>query len=338
MSQVAPATPMEILIQKHDNPLFGQPVASNLADPFSLSDEDGYFWLKGNLHCHTIFSDGRITPQERVDGYVARGFDFLCLSDHQVITPVHDLDRPEDFILIPGAELHPDNPFGGQVHHILALNLTRTVDAFRMPPQHVINAVREQGGSPWLPHPHWSSIIVSRDVLPLRGLAGLEVVNTECLGMGRSEGAVHWDDWMWLTGSLKPAIGVDDAHGGFEPREGTGRAWTFVRVRERSIPAIIQALERGASYASTGPKLHHVSIQPGGRNKGRPVFQVRVGCSPAIRVLGICDVYGGSFYQGGQVFTEAVFDLPSMARWVRIEVIDPTGAKAWSNPVLLSAD
>ena len=273
-----------------------------------------------------------------MNGYVARGYDFLCLSDHQAIAPVQDLDRPQDFILIPGAELHPDNPFGGQIHHILALNLVEIVDADQMPPQHVINAVRDQGGSPWLAHPHWSSIIVYRDVLPLKGLAGLEVINTECLGTGRSEGAIHWDDWMWLTGSLKPALGVDDAHGGFEPKEGTCRAWTYVRVRERSVKAVIQALETGASYASTGPKLHHLSVRPVRQVRGRPVFQVRVACSPAVRVLGVADVYGGSYYMGGQVFTEARFELPPVARWVRVEVIDPTGAKAWSNPILLTED
>ena len=65
MSQAAEIPLMEILHQRHDNPLFGQPVSSGLADPFSLADEDGYFWLKGNLHCHTTFSDGRVPPQER---------------------------------------------------------------------------------------------------------------------------------------------------------------------------------------------------------------------------------------------------------------------------------
>ena len=31
-------------------------------DPFGLKDEDGYFWLKGNLHSHTTNSDGAVEP------------------------------------------------------------------------------------------------------------------------------------------------------------------------------------------------------------------------------------------------------------------------------------
>ena len=43
-----------------------------LTDPFALNGDE-YFWMKGNLHSHTTNSDGRVSPQERLDGYVARG-------------------------------------------------------------------------------------------------------------------------------------------------------------------------------------------------------------------------------------------------------------------------
>ena len=39
-------------------------------------------WLKGNLHAHTTESDGSRPPQEVVDDYAARGYDFLMISDH----------------------------------------------------------------------------------------------------------------------------------------------------------------------------------------------------------------------------------------------------------------
>jgi hypothetical protein len=326
---------MQNLVEQHANPNFEQPVNNSLVNPYGLSEDSGYFWLKGNLHCHTINSDGRLNPQERLDGYVAGGFDFLSITDHQHLTDTSDLERPGDFILIPGAELHPKNPYGGQVHHFVALNINRDIPAHQMHPQEVIEAVRNQGGSPWLAHPHWSSIIISRDVMPLEGLAGVEVVNAESIYSGRSEGAVHWDDWMWLSNSLIPAIGVDDAHGGFGKAEATCGAWTMVRVREKSIEAVMHALETGASYASTGPEIHDVSVRPCGSKQGRSVYKAQVKCSPAVRVQGICDVYGGYHYEGGQEFPEASLELPAMARWVRIEVFDSTGRKAWSNPIPL---
>ena len=90
-----------------------------LTNPFSLSTDDGYTWLKGNLHSHTTNSDGKAAPQERLDGYVGQGYDFLCLSDHHKITFIDTVQAPSDFVLIQGAELHPDNPFGGQRHHFV---------------------------------------------------------------------------------------------------------------------------------------------------------------------------------------------------------------------------
>ena len=37
--------------------------------------------LKGQLHTHTTFSDGTMTPQEVADAYAALGFDFLPFTE-----------------------------------------------------------------------------------------------------------------------------------------------------------------------------------------------------------------------------------------------------------------
>ncbi|MCX7634595.1 MAG: PHP domain-containing protein [Syntrophales bacterium] len=38
--------------------------------------------LKGQLHIHTTFSDGVMTPQEVVTAYEKLGFDFIAITDH----------------------------------------------------------------------------------------------------------------------------------------------------------------------------------------------------------------------------------------------------------------
>ena len=86
------------------------PYPSDLVNPFGLASDDGYTWLKGNLHCHTSNSDGRLPPQERVDAYAAHGYDYLCLSDHRAITRVDSVTCPSGLTLIQGVELHPENP------------------------------------------------------------------------------------------------------------------------------------------------------------------------------------------------------------------------------------
>lgn len=42
-------------------------------------------WWKGNLHTHTLWSDGDDFPEVVVDWYKSRGYDFLALSDHNTL-------------------------------------------------------------------------------------------------------------------------------------------------------------------------------------------------------------------------------------------------------------
>jgi len=310
-----------------------QDATPNLVDPFTLKDEDGYFWVKGNLHSHTTNSDGKPSPQERLDGYVNQGYDFLCLSDHYTITRIDTVTAPEDFVLIQGAELHPHNPFGGQVHHFVALNIHEDMDSAKMPPQHVIDEVNRQGGCIWLAHPHWSSVNILRDTLPLHGLAGIEVFNTTCRCMGRGESGVHWDDWMSLEDRLYPALAHDDSHALEATRRDTYQGWTMARVKERSAQAIVQALASGASYGSSGPQIRDIQLRRIDQDGDKqPMVEATVGSSQAQRIAAICDSYGGEYHEHGKTFEQATFTLRAGARWVRFEVVGADGAKAWSNP------
>jgi hypothetical protein len=304
-----------------------------ITNPFALKDADGYSWLKGNLHSHTTNSDGKAAPQERLDGYVAQGYDFLCLSDHHQITRIDSVEVPDGFIAIQGAELHPDNPFGGQKHHFVCLNIHEDMDAQNMPPQHVVDEVRRQGGSVWLAHPHWSSVNIQRDTMPLRGFAGIEVFNTTCRCAGRGESSVHWDDWMEQENRLYPALANDDAHAVESAQRDTYQGWTWVRVKERTAAAICEALVQGASYSSTGPQIRDIQFV---RN-GAGVVEATVECSQVQRIAAVNDAYGTEYHEGGALFETATFALRPNARWVRFEVVGAQGNKAWSNPFDLAS-
>ena len=43
-------------------------------------------WYKGNLHTHSLWSDGNDFPEMIVDWYVQQGYDFLSLSDHNILS------------------------------------------------------------------------------------------------------------------------------------------------------------------------------------------------------------------------------------------------------------
>jgi hypothetical protein len=67
-------------------PLLAAPVA-----PFARGDEavpanPSPRWWKGNLHTHTLWSDGDDFPEMVAEWYRARGYNFLALSDHNVLS------------------------------------------------------------------------------------------------------------------------------------------------------------------------------------------------------------------------------------------------------------
>src|SRR3954468_24113803 len=43
-------------------------------------------WFKGNLHTHSLWSDGNDYPEMIADWYRAHGYHFLALSDHNTLS------------------------------------------------------------------------------------------------------------------------------------------------------------------------------------------------------------------------------------------------------------
>src|SRR5262245_29930848 len=65
--------------------------------------------LKGNLHAHRTFSDGRLSVEAVVTRYRDLGYDFLAITDHEeLIQPDYWMSLPasdDRLIILPGVEL-----------------------------------------------------------------------------------------------------------------------------------------------------------------------------------------------------------------------------------------
>lgn len=59
--------------------------ASATASPSAARAPAGARWLKGNLHTHSLWSDGNDFPEVISDWYKRNGYDFLAISDHNVL-------------------------------------------------------------------------------------------------------------------------------------------------------------------------------------------------------------------------------------------------------------
>jgi hypothetical protein len=69
---------------------------------------------RADLHCHTTFSDGSLTPTQLVDRAVQRGVEVMALTDHDCTDGMPEAlgaaARHPGFLLIPGVELSTDVP------------------------------------------------------------------------------------------------------------------------------------------------------------------------------------------------------------------------------------
>jgi len=287
-------------------------------NPFEAEGE----WLKGNLHTHTTLSDGRSTPQGRVDAYRARGYDFLALTDHERLADIESL-RADGLLVIRGIEFGCANPIGGHSYHLVGLDLPATFQ----PPgtrhiQTVVDAINAAGGKAILAHPYWCGQSI-KDLEIVEDYLGVEVYNATChRGIGKGTSAVHWDD---LLSQRKPVLGfaVDDAH--HETRDAY-QGWVMAKCAERSKQAVMDALVRGRFYATCGPTIESIRVD-GNR--------VTVRCSPVAAISLICDGARGGhvFREDGQPITEAELRLGGSEIFARVECTDGAGRTAWSNPV-----
>jgi len=72
-----------------------------------------------DLHIHSTFSDGRLTPTQLVDLAYRNGVRIMALTDHDIVDGLPEAfaaaARYPDFTLIPGIEMSTDVP-GNEVH------------------------------------------------------------------------------------------------------------------------------------------------------------------------------------------------------------------------------
>lgn len=60
---------------------------------------------KANLHCHSVLSDGKKTPQELKEMYKEHGYSILAITDHE--TPKnHSYLSDDEFIAVTGYETY----------------------------------------------------------------------------------------------------------------------------------------------------------------------------------------------------------------------------------------
>lgn len=280
-------------------------------------------FYKGNTHAHSTQSDGRLSPEEVFETYHSAGYDFLALTDHW---HVNSEQRYKGMLVIPGVEY--DFGFQTQVLHLVCL-YQRDRDACGisrgMSHQAVIEHVNRVGGVVIAAHPAWS-LNTTEFLNSLDGVEIAEVYNTmsdEPFNgpRGNSESLL---DVTAANGKYFRLIAADDSH----PYCGEQCvSYVMVQAEALSVPAILEGLRAGRFYATQGPEFHGISIEDGLITvETSPVSRISF-CSNLSWVDGRC--------RSGKGLTREVYRIHPLDRFVRIQITDAEGRKAWSSPIVL---
>jgi len=291
-------------------------------------------WLRAALHTHSTNSDGELSPRDVVRHYARAGYDVVALTDHW-----HRSEAPSTggLVVLPGVELNcvlPEERDG----HVLGIGIERDpaeLEGKRGDLEETAAWIVGAGGVAYLAHPYWTGVGPAGFELPAL-VTGIEVFNAGCeLEVGRGLSSVHWDVLL-QDGRLCPALVTDDSH---HPGYDTDHAWTWLRA-EPTAASVLDALKVGRYYGSTGPVIHDVEAREG---------EIVVRCTPARSVTLLAGKTSGTAVNAGRMgyrygarvvetapdglIVAASLDRPETAPFARVEVVDSSGRKAWTNPL-----
>ena len=280
-------------------------------------------YYKGNTHAHTTRSDGTQSPESVMRMFKDAGYDFLVLSDHWTPGPTQEF---EGMLVLTGAEY--DFNFPEQVLHIVGV--FPDADAARgfthaMDHPGVIDRINAQGGAAILCHPAWS-LNTPEMIKGVQGVCAVEVYNSFS---GRPWNASRADSSLLLdevatAGRCIPQVAADDCH--FYTGEQL-MSYTMLQADELTPDGVIAALKRGSFYASQGPQFIDAELTD---------TELIVRTSPVSRCSFISNlVYVAGRCRMGEGMEENVYQLQPGETFIRCEIEDNWGRRAWLSPVRL---
>lgn len=310
---------------------------------FEVPTPPGDRWYKGNTHAHTDESDGDSPPEVVAQWYKDHGYNFLVLSDHNVRVDPNRFMGLQDstFLLIAGEEV--TSSFGDAPVHVNALNIPSLVEPQSDTTlvgtiQRNVDAIRDVEGVPHINHPNFRWAFGFEELIQVRGDRLLEIwsghplVHNEGVLTEPSVEAI-WD-LLLSSGKRVYGIAVDDAHhfqGEFAAnRVNPGRGWVSVRAEALEPLQIVEALENGHFYASTGIELDDIEVDS-------TRIRLRIRQESDYRYFTYFIGSDGRPVGGAEGLTPE-FHLTAPTRYVRARIEDSGGRQAWTQPVFVTVE
>ncbi len=206
----------------------------------------GAGWYRGDLHLHTLHSDGQWTPAELVAAARAAGLDFIGSSEHNTYSASLQWGHhaTDDLLIIDGEEVTT------RTGHLLAMGLPagewidwRFRAAERGALAEQVAKIRSLGGIAVANHP-FAAIVGGLWRFGYDEVDAIEVWNG-AWGPHNEIAVRAWDNQLLASSRWVPAVGNSDSH---EQSEAPGLAQTVVFAEDLSRSSILDGLRAGRSY------------------------------------------------------------------------------------------
>lgn len=331
--------------------------------------------FKGNMHLHTTRSDGSKLPRDLMALYKGIGYDFIAITDHHIYWNDDGFNTPDFCVLggteigfswgsdgygtpfekrylnfhmnaffDPRSEnagkrlphdykwfvsdfdgaLTPESPDTKGRYTVNFLNNGDNggftiYDAVR----DTIRFFREHGNIVMINHPDWSRHF-PEDNFSFPEAFAMEIYNHGSeVGPANGTSLQHYDEAL-RAGMRYLALATDDFHG----RNASTGGWINVTARSLSPEDLIDAIKRGSFYSTTGPEIYDFYIKDG---------LAYAETSPVREISFISYETRGSNFVApvGAFLHRACAQIKPGTDFVRLELTDAHGKKAWSNPIFL---
>lgn len=312
---------------------------------------------KANLHCHSVLSDGKKTPEELKEMYKSHGYSILAITDHE--RPMnHQRLAEKDFIMLTGYECYirpdpnasydiyapeihlnlfardPENVgFVGYNEHyakylrrdnaladVVKVGSERTREYTTEYINFYISEAKKNGYIVAYNHPFWSMESEER-ILSYEGLFSLEISNYGSYLINHEEHAGEIYDKLLRSGRRIFCHGADDNHNtnpeGHPVCDSFG-SFTMIMPEELSYSSVFEAMEKGEMYSSMGPTFKEISVEGD---------TVHIECSEVSHIF----MYMGSktprylHARDGESMTSADLKIHPEAKYIRISIRDEKG-------------
>ncbi len=328
-----------------------------------LLDKSKKFY-KANLHCHSDYSDGKLTVDEIKEAYKKEGYSIVAFTDHEILIDNSRLND-EDFLAITSCEVavkeFPElSTMVRQDMKVTHLNLysldphrkttpfysdsycakyikdnTRDLISFEdenygrvYSPEginRIIKDAKERGFIVSYNHPNWS-LESAADYVNYEGMFAVEIFNSsvkEHYDLSDDEAAF---DCLLRAGKKVFCTAADDNHNSYpfgDERCASFGGWVCINAEKLEYGEIMNALQNGDFYASTGPEIYSLT---------REGNSVTIECSPAKKVVVLANTRHAQIFRAkdGEPLTAVTFELSEKDKYFRIRVEDQNGKKAYT--------